>query len=1295
MRSPADANSTDAYLPKTTEEKAGAVGGANAAVPADPNYVFASVMTLQAWQPYPTGGDGSGAVSTTPPVETDATLSVPNLDTGGGGVSSIPSFTVEADITGTEAAGSTLTCDNGTLTGSPVPTITKQWKRNGVDIAGETGSTYLLVSADLGTTVSCLVTATNSVGSDTSLPTTGTIAGLLAPVVANQTLANGFGRNSLAGHGDGLKEIVSTGGTITSITLGTRTVGSNHFTGGSTLAPSAVPADAQYVWTGCTATGPGGTSAPFTLTINTNPNEWSVLPDNAQILAAYNAAGTGGGTIKLRAGANAANAGPISLPARAGTAELIITAYGYVPATATMSGARTLVIDARASVRPATIRGFLALGVIDRLTLRGLRMIRDRTTEVETAGIIDLYESSDHIKFQGNEISLLTLFTSRDHTANGLNGLMRGIAATNGTGPSDDWLIDGNWIHDLTRAFVFSAHTNSVAKNNILHDCYNHFTTISTGSDNVDLLDNIMWNVWAMSTNDYPYDPVLNPTGGAHSSLGLSFDAGISNIDVIGNVAFVGKARFLYDGVVPGATGAKFNDPVNPTSYQTIRFAENLIVVSANIGLELAGVAGADVFNNTIVGTLDHAFTPTPQLGTGIVVSSDQPSSNIRIWNNIIQGFAHGSAWTGTEVTGEYGNYIVLPQTVSGTSDHPTVFTGHPTKGLSNLTIEELIDAYVPKAGSYPATAGIGYAGSGYVLGSGGRSTPAFAPPAPTGGTPVTYPQTVWDGTNDFAIIASGTLGAGTGDAGTFVFQGANINPVGNKTLFSTQFSRILIYLQGRDLRVQLRNTADVNLLVARFNGVIPAVADTNLITLTLSYDISTGRVCMTKNGAPITIEAASTLTNGAVADNGNSWRIGANASGVDKFSGNFSFAAWKDSFTDTNTVAGLNTIYASTGALRALTGSWQLIYYGNKATLEADNVNYGTGNVFTLTGSVEDVGGGGGDTTAPLLTLSTAVQTGPTTATLTVTTDSNDGALNTVGTFSTTQPSALQVENGQDHTGANAPYRPTDLPISSSGLKTINATGLTPATTYHIYHMHKDAAGNSSLVTADVSFTTASSGYTPIYVTFDGTSDYLIRDFNTNITDAAGGTIAFLINGFGADGSIRTLFNGSNGRAGASRLGNNKLQFDFRTAAGAIWTCTTDNTYTNASGVLQVVASFDGSASPKGQVYINGVAAAFTNTVAPTTGVVDWQRVANGSIGGSPTGTSLIAGSLAYIAVKNAFIDLPTNIGSFWSGGVPVDPLGIGGWNIFFGSTMNAAAWNVGDGLGSMTGWTVNGAVA
>jgi len=77
-----------------------------------------------------------------------------------------PINTVAPVVSGGVLIGQTLTTTNGTWTANPSSiTYTYQWQRNGSPILGATSSTYLLVYADVGTNVLCVVTATNAIGS--------------------------------------------------------------------------------------------------------------------------------------------------------------------------------------------------------------------------------------------------------------------------------------------------------------------------------------------------------------------------------------------------------------------------------------------------------------------------------------------------------------------------------------------------------------------------------------------------------------------------------------------------------------------------------------------------------------------------------------------------------------------------------------------------------------------------------------------------------------------------------------------------------------------------------------------------------------------------------------------------------------------------------------------------------------------------------------------------------------------------------------------------------------------------
>jgi hypothetical protein len=102
---------------------------------------------------------------------------------------SAPVNTVAPAITGTAQEGQTLTCSTGTWTGNPTPTYTYQWKRNGSNIGSATNSTYTLVTADVGQSIKCTVTATNFIGSasadsNTVTPTSSTDADAQAFITA-------------------------------------------------------------------------------------------------------------------------------------------------------------------------------------------------------------------------------------------------------------------------------------------------------------------------------------------------------------------------------------------------------------------------------------------------------------------------------------------------------------------------------------------------------------------------------------------------------------------------------------------------------------------------------------------------------------------------------------------------------------------------------------------------------------------------------------------------------------------------------------------------------------------------------------------------------------------------------------------------------------------------------------------------------------------------------------------------------------------------------------------------------
>jgi len=79
-----------------------------------------------------------------------------------------PSNTTAPVVSGTGTVGNVLSLSNGVWQPTPA-SYSRQWRRNGVNIAGATATSYTLVAADSGTSVSGAVTASNNAGSATAV----------------------------------------------------------------------------------------------------------------------------------------------------------------------------------------------------------------------------------------------------------------------------------------------------------------------------------------------------------------------------------------------------------------------------------------------------------------------------------------------------------------------------------------------------------------------------------------------------------------------------------------------------------------------------------------------------------------------------------------------------------------------------------------------------------------------------------------------------------------------------------------------------------------------------------------------------------------------------------------------------------------------------------------------------------------------------------------------------------------------------------------------------------------------
>ncbi len=106
---------------------------------------------------------------------------------GGAATPVAPTNTVAPVASGTATVGSTLSVTTGTWTGDATIVYTYQWQRAGVNIGSATANTYLLVTADAGTSVRCVVTGTNGVGNASANSNAISVAAL---TYAQQVLAD-------------------------------------------------------------------------------------------------------------------------------------------------------------------------------------------------------------------------------------------------------------------------------------------------------------------------------------------------------------------------------------------------------------------------------------------------------------------------------------------------------------------------------------------------------------------------------------------------------------------------------------------------------------------------------------------------------------------------------------------------------------------------------------------------------------------------------------------------------------------------------------------------------------------------------------------------------------------------------------------------------------------------------------------------------------------------------------------------------------------------------------------------
>jgi hypothetical protein len=92
-------------------------------------------------------------------------------------------------ISGQVEVGSTLSVTPGTYNGDAPMTVTRNWQRNGANIAGATGTTYVVQTDDLGTSITCLETISNPLGTVTASSNVLRVSGLAPSITTVPSIA--------------------------------------------------------------------------------------------------------------------------------------------------------------------------------------------------------------------------------------------------------------------------------------------------------------------------------------------------------------------------------------------------------------------------------------------------------------------------------------------------------------------------------------------------------------------------------------------------------------------------------------------------------------------------------------------------------------------------------------------------------------------------------------------------------------------------------------------------------------------------------------------------------------------------------------------------------------------------------------------------------------------------------------------------------------------------------------------------------------------------------------------------
>lgn len=750
--------------------------------------------------------------------------------------------------------------------------------------------------------------------------------------------------------------------------------------------------------------------------------------------------------------------------------------------------------DPRATFRSTKLPGITLSASTENVTVQGLDLYDDDAG----IGVVEITRPSKNVIVRQNRIHSADLATEHaaGRMAAGTMPTIEGVSDGGGTGQHARLKIDENYIHDVTRGAELlyvtdNASGPSSVNSNRFVDCYQFFTLFSYVETSVGALAATCYDNWGMHVWSTTADSL-----GEHSSVGGSIDPNMDGVAFMGNKFHVGWHRKLLEpGFVSGATGIKANNPLVTNSYRNITFAFNLIVTHG-LSLEMAGADGFAMFNNT--------FLSEDYNGGTIASLSLEGAANGKVYRNLGENFGVGT-FDGASDKGD-GDvpFVRTLDTLEGYSNicltadasdfgRDTILPGI-SGNFDELTMEQLEEAFTPNAGTYASESKAGALGTGYYSGMGVHTAPAYSARAATGGTPYAAAMTTWDGST--YATRSGLSNVTDSGEITFAWEGALHADTDGADFFlfhETGYRVSVRRLPSGKLRIYAENAAGAKIIEA--DTIDEFDSSRGTFRMAFSADLADGRLLLAIDGK--TAPMAMNISTGTLLDDDiyftgmGAIYIGTDATGAtNKFKGDFGQLLLMDEFVDLDTVAGLNQLFASTGAFvdwgatgaNISAGTKPVVFRGNASAINGGTGNGGDGGAFTIGGgTVSDVGAGSApvNTVAPVvsgdaeegsvLSVTTGTWTGSPAPTFTYqwTADGVDISGETGSTY-TTDTDNVGEDIGCDVTGTSASGSATE-------------------------------ASNEITVTAGVP-----AGYTANAVKFDGTNDWLWENPVNTPTPAA-----------------------------------------------------------------------------------------------------------------------------------------------------------------------------------------------